>query len=347
MVMITGDNGTTASAIAKEIGISNNNHIITGDQLNDMTDEELREAVRSVSIFSRVIPEHKMRIVRALKENGEIVAMTGDGVNDAPALKYADIGIAMGKRGSEVSREAADLILMDDNFTTIVETVKDGRRIYDNIRKAVGYVFTIHIPIAAASLLAPFLGIAPAALLLLPLHVVLLEILIDPTCSIVLERQPAETDIMNRLPRDPKEKLLTGSLLGKSVLQGLAVFAASFGTYYTVLAGDPANAPVARSMGLAIIMLANLFLVQVNSSGHDFAVQSFRRLVKDPIMWAVNVGTLALLAIILYTPLSAFLKLTALSAGQFCAVLGLAAASVLWYELVKLARKLIGRGRGA
>lgn len=347
VVMITGDNGTTASAIAKEIGISNNNHIITGDQLNDMTDEELREAVRSVSIFSRVIPEHKMRIVRALKENGEIVAMTGDGVNDAPALKYADIGIAMGKRGSEVSREAADLILMDDNFTTIVETVKDGRRIYDNIRKAVGYIFTIHIPIAAASLLAPFLGIAPAALLLLPLHVVLLEILIDPTCSIVLERQPAETDIMNRLPRDPKEKLLTGSLLGKSVLQGLAVFAASFGTYYTVLAGDPANAPVARSMGLAIIMLANLFLVQVNSSGHDFAVQSFRRLVKDPIMWAVNVGTLALLAIILYTPLSAFLKLTALSAGQFCAVLGLAAASVLWYELVKLARKLIGRGRGA
>lgn len=347
VVMITGDNGTTASAIAKEIGISNNNHIITGDQLNDMTDEELREAVRSVSIFSRVIPEHKMRIVRALKENGEIVAMTGDGVNDAPALKYADIGIAMGKRGSEVSREAADLILMDDNFTTIVETVKDGRRIYDNIRKAVGYVFTIHIPIAAASLLAPFLGIAPEALLLLPLHVVLLEILIDPTCSIVLERQPAETDIMNRLPRDPKEKLLTGSLLGKSVLQGLAVFAASFGTYYTVLAGDPANAPVARSMGLAIIMLANLFLVQVNSSGHDFAVQSFRRLVKDPIMWAVNVGTLALLAIILYTPLSAFLKLTALSAGQFCAVLGLAAASVLWYELVKLARKLIGRGRGA
>lgn len=347
VVMITGDNGTTASAIAKEIGISNNNHIITGDQLNDMTDEELREAVRSVSIFSRVIPEHKMRIVRALKENGEIVAMTGDGVNDAPALKYADIGIAMGKRGSEVSREAADLILMDDNFTTIVETVKDGRRIYDNIRKAVGYVFTIHIPIAAASLLAPFLGIAPAALLLLPLHVVLLEILIDPTCSIVLERQPAETDIMNRLPRDPKEKLLTGSLLGKSVLQGLAVFAASFVTYYTVLAGDPVNAPVARSMGLAIIMLANLFLVQVNSSGHDFAVQSFRRLVKDPIMWAVNVGTLALLAIILYTPLSAFLKLTALSAGQFCAVLGLAAASVLWYELVKLARKLIGRGRGA
>ena len=136
-----------------------------------------------------------MRIVKAFQENGEIVAMTGDGVNDAPALKRADIGIAMGKRGSEVSREAADLILMDDNFTTIVETARDGRRIYDNIRKAVGYVFTIHIPIALASLLSPFLGISPAAGLLLPLHIVLLELIIDPTCSVILERQPAEAAV--------------------------------------------------------------------------------------------------------------------------------------------------------
>ncbi len=186
-----------------------------------------------------------MRIVRAFKENGEIVAMTGDGVNDAPALKYADIGIAMGKRGSEVSREASDLILMDDNFTTIVETVRDGRRIYDNIRKAVGYVFTIHIPIAAASLLAPLLGIEPAALMLLPLHVVLLEVLIDPTCSIVLERQPAEEDVMDRAPRDPKEKLLTGRMLGKSVLQGIFVFAASFGAYLSHL---PAILPMHRKL---------------------------------------------------------------------------------------------------
>lgn len=248
VVMITGDNGMTASAIAKKIGIPGSENIITGEALERMSDAELREAVKTVSIFSRVIPEHKMRIVKAFQENGAIVAMTGDGVNDAPALKYADIGIAMGKRGSEVSREAADLILMDDNFTTIVETVRDGRRIYDNIRKAVGYVFTIHIPIAFASLLAPFLGIAPAALLLLPLHVVLLEVLIDPTCSIVLERQPAEEDIMDRAPRDPKEQLLTGRLLGKSVLQGIFVFAASFGAYFLTLSGDPVNAPAARAM---------------------------------------------------------------------------------------------------
>jgi Ca2+-transporting ATPase len=341
VVMITGDNGITASVIAKKIGIPGSDQIITGDMLETMNDNELREAVKNVSIFSRVIPEHKMRIVKAFKENGEIVAMTGDGVNDAPALKYADIGIAMGKRGSEVSREAADLILLDDNFTTIVETVKDGRRIYDNIRKAVGYVFTIHIPIAFASLLAPFLGIAPAALLLLPLHVVLLEVLIDPTCSVVLERQPAETDIMKRNPRNPKQKLLTGKLLAKSVLQGLVVFAASFGAYFVTLADSPDNAPIARSMGLAIIMLANLFLVQVNSSDHDYAFRSIIRLVKDKVMWAVNIGTLVLLSIILYTPLAGFLKLATLSGRQLLIVLGLAAASVFWYELVKLVRNII------
>ena len=339
VVMITGDNGITAASIAKKIGMQNSDHIITGDMLSEMTDEELREKVKDVSIFSRVIPEHKMRIVKAFKDNGEIVAMTGDGVNDAPALKYADIGIAMGKRGSEVSREAADLILMDDNFTTIVETVKDGRRIYDNIRKAVGYVFTIHIPIAFASLLAPILGIAPSALLLLPLHVVLLELLIDPTCSIVLERQPAEADIMERSPRDPKEKLLTAKTLAKSILQGLIIFAASFGTYYVILDGNVDNAPVARAMGLAIIMLSNLFLVQVNSSDHDFTFQSVKRLVKDKVMWAVNLGTLAMLGIILYSPLNGLLKLAPLSASLLLKAVIIAFIAVFWFELVKLVKR--------
>ncbi len=339
VVMITGDNGITASAIAKKIGMQHSDHIITGDMLNKMSDDELKEAVKSVSIFSRVIPEHKMRIVKAFKENGEIVAMTGDGVNDAPALKYADIGIAMGKRGSEVSREAADLILMDDNFTTIVETVKDGRRIYDNIRKAVGYVFTIHIPIAFASLLAPFLGIAPAALFLLPLHVVLLEVLIDPTCSIVLERQPAEADIMQRNPRNPKEKLLTARLLIKSVLQGFLVFATSFGAYYITLDGNVNNAPVARAMGLSIIMFANLWIVQVNSSDRDSLLHSVKRLAKDKIMWLVNIGTIALIGVIIYTPVSELLKLAPLSIKQIITSFGLATISVVWYELVKLYKK--------
>lgn len=340
VVMITGDNGITAAAIARKIGMDHVDHIITGDELSQMSDEDLQRRVQDVSIFSRVIPEHKMRIVKAFRENGEIVAMTGDGVNDAPALKYAHIGIAMGQRGSEVSREAADLILLDDNFSTIVDTIRDGRRIYDNIRKAVGYVFSIHIPIAFASLLAPLLGISPSHLLLLPLHVVLLELIIDPTCSIVLERQPAEADIMERRPRGSEEKLLTVRMLMKSVLQGIFVFGASFGAYSYILFQNPENASTARSMGLAIIMIANLFLVQVNSSDRDFAWKSAVRLARDKVMWAVNIGTIVMLFIILYTPLHVFLKLGPLSGIQLLIALGLAGASVLWYELVKLFHRL-------
>jgi len=341
VVMITGDNGITASSIAKQINMPNSDHIITGDELSEMSDDELREKVKDVSIFSRVLPEHKMRIVKAFKENGEVVAMTGDGVNDAPALKYADIGIAMGKRGSEVSREAADLILLDDNFSTIVDTIKDGRRIYDNIKKAVGYVFTIHIPIAFASLLAPLMGISPTSLLLLPLHVVLLELVIDPTCSIVLERQPAERDIMQRPPRNPKEKLLTAKMLTKSVVQGLVIFGASFATYYNFINMYPENAPLARTMGLSIIFLSNVLLVQVNSSNTDFAIKTFIRQIKDRVMWAVIIGTLAGLLVMLYTPLSGFLKLTSLSSGQLLLSAGISCIAVLWYELVKVAKLVI------
>lgn len=339
-VMITGDSGITASAIAKKIGMKGWDNIVTGNMIEAMDDDQLREKVKTVSIFSRVIPEHKMRIVKAFQKNGEIVAMTGDGVNDAPALKYADIGIAMGKRGSEVSREAADLILMDDNFSTIAETVKDGRRIYDNIRKAVGYVFAIHIPIAASSLLAPFLGIAPDHMLLLPLHVVLLELIVDPTCSVVLERQPSETNIMKRPPRNPNSKLLTSPLLTKSILQGVAIFLASFGSYFTLLQSDTVNATVARSIGLVVIMLANLFLVQVNSSDYDSIVTSIKRLARDKVMWAVNIITLSGIAVILYTPLNEILKLAPLTMMQMLCTIGIAAASVLWYEAVKFFKRL-------
>ncbi len=336
IVMITGDNGITASSIAKQIGMPNSDKIITGDELNNMSDEELSEKVKDVSVFSRVVPEHKMRIVKAFKANGEIVAMTGDGVNDAPALKYADIGIAMGKRGSEVSREAADLILLDDNFSTIVDTIKDGRRIYDNIRKAVGYVFTIHIPIAFASLFAPLLGISPSNLLLLPLHVVLLELIIDPTCSIVLERQPAEKNLMLRGPRDPNEKILTPKILAKSLLQGFVILATSFGTYLAFLNQFPDNAPLARTMGIVIVILSNVLLVNVNSSDYDFAIQSFLRLIKDKVMLIVNAGTFVGIMVILYTPINSFLKLAPLSLEQFLLAIGIAAVSVLWYEIVKV-----------
>ena len=346
VVMITGDYGITASSIARQIEMPGSDRILGGDLLDALTDEELREQVKTVNIFSRVLPAHKMRIVRALRENGEIVAMTGDGVNDAPALKYADIGIAMGHRGSEVSREAADLILLDDNFSTIVETIRDGRRIHDNIRKAVGYVFIIHIPIALASLMGPFLGIDPASLFLLPLHVVLLELVIDPTCSIVLERQPAEPDIMERPPRSKGEKLLSLPLLSRSLLQGLAVFAASFGTYYLFLLGDPGNAPLARAMGLAILILSNVLLVQVIRSDKEPAFRTFGRQLKDPVMWIVVLGSLGGLLVMLYTPLNQFLKLAPPNPMQLFLAAGISAAAVLWIEVVKVVRKALGKRNG-
>lgn len=341
VVMVTGDHGDTAASIARQVGIiedTGSSPGISGSQLDQISDEELSSHISSVNVFSRVIPEHKLRIVKALQARGAIVAMTGDGVNDAPALKHADIGIAMGRRGSEVAREAADLILMDDNFSTIVDTIEDGRRIYDNIRKAVGYIFTIHLPIAGAALLAPFLGISPASLLLLPVHVVLLELIIDPTCSIVLERQPAEHNIMERPPRDPGEHILTAGILTKAIVQGLTVLTASFGVYYWYLLQNPSDGSLARTMGLVVIMLANILLVQVNSSHYDSFIHSIRRLADDRVMWAASLGTAGGVLLILYTPLAPWLKLAPLSAGQLLLAACLAAASVLWYEIVKLAR---------
>ncbi|MGL5617240.1 MAG: cation-translocating P-type ATPase [Sarcina sp.] len=335
VVMITGDNGVTASSIAKKVAMKNTDKILTGEELDNLSDEELKERIKEVNIFSRVIPEHKMRIVKAFKENGEVVAMTGDGVNDAAALKYADIGIAMGKRGSEVSREAADLILLDDNFSTIIETIKDGRRIYDNIRKSVGYIFTIHIPIAFASLMGPLLGINSSMLLLLPLHVVLLEVLIDPTCSIVLERQPAEDDIMSRKPRNPNEGMVNGKILMKSIMQGIIIFLASFGSYYFLLKINNQSVEIARSIGLTIIIFANLFLVQVNSSDTISAYKSLKKLKKDPVMWTIVVGTILGLAIILYTPIAKFLGLTSLGFREIGYSLIVAFIAVMWYEIVK------------
>lgn len=344
VVMITGDNGETAASVAAQIGIESG-AVVTGDELSRMTEEELCEAVKTSSVFSRVIPEHKMRIVKAFKKNGEIVAMTGDGVNDAPALKYADIGIAMGMRGSEVSREAADLILMDDNFTTIVETVKDGRRIYDNIRRAVGYILTIHLPVIFTSLLPPLLKTSPDAQMLLPVHIVLLELIIDPTCSIVLERQPAEKGIMERKPGESCGRLLTRHVLVKSVLQGLAISLASFAVYYCRMGGCPEKAAASRSMGLLVIMISNLFLVLVNCSDTEPAFRSLLRLLKDRGMQAAFAGMLIMPAVIFYSPAGRFLKLEPLTVCQLAVSVAVSAVSVFWYEAVKLAVRLRAKGK--
>lgn len=335
VVMITGDNGTTARSIAKKIGILNSDNVVTGQQLESMSDEELKEKVKVTNIFARVIPRHKMRIVKSLKDIGETVAMTGDGVNDAPALKYADIGIAMGKRGTGVAKEAADMILLDDNFTTIVDTIKDGRRIYDNIKKAVGYVFVIHIPIALMALLTPILHLP---LLLLPVHIVLLELIIDPTCSIVFERQPAEKDIMDRKPRSQKDSLVNPGILMKSIFQGLVIFTVSFGAYVYLL-NQAWTIEAARTFTLIILGVSNLFLVYVNQSETGAAFTGIFRL-KDKVVWYVNIGIIIALGLVVYLPTgNTIVKTAPLNASQLLTAIGLAAVATFWWEVVKVFKR--------
>jgi Ca2+-transporting ATPase len=338
VVMITGDHPITATAIAGSVGIRNESHVITGDEITRMSDEKLRAKVKECNVYARVLPLHKLRIVKALKDNGEIVAMTGDGVNDSPAQKIADIGIAMGKHGSEVCREAADLILLDDNFSTILDSIHDGRRIYQNIVKTIGYVLAIHIPIALVSLVAPMLGISPEALLLLPVHIVLLELVMDPTCSITLERQPAEDNIMKKPPRSPRNQLLTSKLLLKSVFQGFMIFLATFSIYYKLLAlSYPLE--LARTAGFTILVLSNVFLVLVNCSDTESILQTLKKIRLDKGIWAVNLVILATLAIMIYSPLHKKLGFMPLSIPKLALVTGIALAAVLWYELVKVVKR--------
>ncbi|MZQ75493.1 MAG: HAD-IC family P-type ATPase [Peptoclostridium sp.] len=332
VVMITGDNGVTARSIACQIGLDNCDDVVTGKQIDNMGDEQLRDAVRHANIFARVIPRHKLRIVKALKQNGEIAAMTGDGVNDAPALKYSDIGVAMGMRGTGVAREASDMILLDDNFTTIVDTVRDGRRIYDNIRKAIGYIFVIHIPIALMALVVPLMHMP---LMLLPIHIVLLELVIDSTCSIVFERQPAEKNIMERPPRNPKEPLVTKNLMAKSILQGLAIFAAAFGSYYYLLQGGSSENE-ARTFALAVMIISNIILVYVNQSSTEYAVAGIVNFIKDKVIWTINIAVAAmLLTIIYFPPANEIARTVPLEPLKLMYAVAVAGVATLWWEIAK------------
>lgn len=334
VIMITGDNGTTAKAVAKQVGLDTTAGVITGEQLAQLTDSQLRAQLEKVNVFARVVPSDKLRLVKQLRALGIITAMIGDGVNDAPALKNADIGIAMGKRGTQVAQEAADMIITDDNFATIVRAIRDGRRIYDNLRKSVIYIFVIHIPIALAALLAPILGIAPENVMLLPLQVLILELIIDPTCSIVFERQPAESNVMKRGPRGAKSSLIEAKQVAQIVAQGLSIFIASFGIYLWQLSIGQ-SAALARTMGVLTLSLSSLFLVYVNSS---FIRPAWRSLLidsKDKVIWLINGGIVAMLLLVIYSPLNQITYLAALNFSQFAFCLLLALVATIWWELLK------------
>jgi len=331
VIMITGDYPLTAQNIARQIGLTGNSRIITGPELDAMDDAELQQKIHSVSVFARVVPEQKLRIVNALKATGEIVAMTGDGVNDAPALKSADIGIAMGGRGTDVAREASSLVLLDDNFTSIVSAVRLGRRIFDNLKKAMAYIFSIHVPIAGLSLIPVLLNMP---LVLLPVHVVFLELIIDPACSVVFESEKEERNVMDRRPRKKDEGLFTRRTLILSLLQGFVVLAVVLAVYWCALFRGLIEGEV-RALTFTTIVIANLCLILTNRSWSDTIVTSLHT-PNRALSW-VFAGTTTCLLLVLFVPgLQDMFRFAAISPVDLITCITAGGISVLWFEGYKI-----------
>jgi P-type Ca2+ transporter type 2C len=298
VVMITGDHPGTALAIARQAGFTQATAALTGSEVQALDDVQLRERVRIISIYARMSPHHKLRLVQAMKANGEIVAMTGDGVNDAPALKAAHVGVAMGGRGTDVAREAAAIVLLNDDFASLVRAVRSGRRIYDNLRHAMAFIVGVHIPIAGMGLLPVLLG---WPLLLLPLHVLFLEFVIDPACTFVFEADEGDRNIMRRKPRAPMAPLFTKDLLWRSTLFGIVILVVVVAVYAIAL--EYTVAAEARALSFSALVIANLALIFVNRAP-DVGV---RALIVRPnrVFWLIFVSALAVLAMVLHVPVLA------------------------------------------
>jgi Ca2+-transporting ATPase len=340
VVMITGDYPLTAQNIARQIGLAEGETIITGPELEALPPEELRERVKKTNIFARVVPEQKLKIVEALKANGEIVAMTGDGVNDAPALKSAHIGIAMGERGTDVAREAASLVLLDDSFPSIVAAVKQGRQIFDNLKKAMSYIISVHIPIAGATLI-PLLLKWPIELLT-AVHIVFLELIIDPACTIVFEAENPEKNIMRRKPRSSGEPLFSKRTLFLSILQGVFSLAAVLGAYLLGLfIGrmqnlNPALLQVeAKTLAFATLIISNLCLIIVNRSWSKSFISVLRE--KNVALLYVAGGALLFLGLVIYVPyLQDLFHFSYLHFTDIIIAVLLGIISIAWFEVVKI-----------
>ena len=335
VVMITGDYPATAQSIARAAGLSNHETVITGPDLEQMSDDVLTKQIKNVQIFARVVPEQKLRLVTALKANGEVVAMTGDGVNDAPALKAAHIGIAMGGRGTDVAREAAALVLLDDDFSSIVAAIQLGRRIFDNIKKAIAFIFAVHVPIAGLSILPVFFADWP--LLLLPIHIVFLELIIDPSCSLIFEAEDAEINIMSRPPRNPTERLFSLKTIGLALLQGLSVLLVCLGVFVFSRGGHSPDA--ARALTFLTLVVSFIVIILVNRSWTRTIIGSLG--MPNKALWWVIGGTALFLSIVLivpamqkmfhFEPIHGLDMALSLFAGLIC---------VMWFEVLKLTKWL-------
>jgi P-type Ca2+ transporter type 2C len=337
VIMITGDYPATACSIAQQAGIADSGTMMTGPELDNLSDEQLADRICDVQVFARVVPEQKLRIVNALKANCDVVAMTGDGVNDAPALKAAHIGIAMGARGTDVARESASLVLLDDDFSSIVAAIRLGRRIFDNIKKAIAFILAVHTPIVGLSMLPVFFANWP--LLLLPVHIVFLELIIDPSCTLIFEAEGAEADIMKRPPRDPNERLFSANIIGMAVMQGLSVLAVCLGVFLMARRGHSVDA--ARALTFSTLVISFLVIILVNRSWTRSAF-SMMRIPNAALQWVV-IGTIVFLVIVLFVPaVRRLFYFAALHPMDLILSFGAGFVCVLWFEWLKFARRQRG-----
>lgn len=332
-IMITGDHPTTARAIANEIGLNHPDHVITGKEIAELTDQELTKEVRDCQVFARVTPNDKLRLIRALQSNGEVVSMTGDGINDAPALRAADIGIAMGQRGTDVAREAAHLIITDDDFTSIVAGIRRGRAIYANIQKAMTYVIAIHIPIFGMALV-PVL-VADWPLILVPALIAFHEVIIDPASSIAFEVESPDPKIMEQPPRAPTSGIFDRKGISLALLQGLSVFVLVFTIFLTNINGEESDSRV-RSLTFAALVIANVLLILANRSRTLTLWETLIRRKNPAIKW-LFLGATSLLLLLLNVPLlSNAFDLIALSMSDYAMLISLSYLSISWFDILKI-----------
>ncbi|APA63115.1 cation-translocating P-type ATPase [Maribacter sp. 1_2014MBL_MicDiv] len=334
--LVTGDNANTAMAIAKQINFKGYEKCISGDELMLLSDAELQEKVKDINVFSRMFPDAKLRIVNTLKKNNEIVAMTGDGVNDGPALKASHIGIAMGKKGTEIAKQAASLILVDDDLSKMVDAVAMGRKIYTNLKKAIQYIISIHIPI----ILTVFIPLALRWVypnIFSPSHVIILELIMGPTCSIIFENEPMEKNLMIKKPRPFSTTFFNYKELTTSIIQGIIITVGALTAYqYSVSSGFSEN--TTRTMVFMVLIVANIFLTLVNRS---FYYSIFTTLKYKNNLVPIIIGlTITLSWTLLYVPvLTRFFEFDSLTIPQLGTTIVIGAISVLWYEIVKVIKR--------
>lgn len=331
VVMITGDYPATAQSIARQAGLPEPDRLLTGSEIDALSDDELSTRLVTVQVCARIVPEQKLRIVESLKASGEIVAMTGDGVNDAPALRSAHIGVAMGGRGTDVARESASLVLLDDDFSSIVAAIRLGRRIFDNIKKAIAFIIAVHVPIAGLSLVPVFFADWP--LLLLPVHIVFLELIIDPTCALLFEAEDAEAGIMRRPPRAVDEQLFSMRSLALPLIQGVSVLGACLLVFLLAQADHSPDA--ARALTFATLVVAAVALILVHRSTTKTAL-SMLRVPNRALHW-IALGAATVLGVVLFVPIGQRLFHFAPLHGVDVALsLAAGALCVLVFEILKM-----------